>query len=249
MRRAFVPKTERPLLTIILFDIDGTLVRTDGAGMRAMNRAFHDVFDIASAFDDVPMAGRTDRGILAEGARRAGIDLSEDDVRRFRVRYCERLHEALAVPDSGHGSQKTILPGVRTLLDALSEEGDVFAALLTGNCEAGARIKLEHFDLWKFFRCGAYGDEATDRTELFDVAMERVAACGAPSVPPGDVVVVGDTVLDVACARAAGARCVAVATGPFNADALAGAGADVAWNDLSDTSAFLTFLRSYRIQA
>ena len=214
-----------------------------------MNRAFGDVFDIASAFDDVPMAGRTDRGILAEGARRAGISLSEDDVARFRDRYCERLHEALADTDSGHGSRKAVLPGVRNLLDVLVGEDEVFPALLTGNCEAGARIKLEHFDLWKFFRCGAYGDAATDRVSLFDVAMERARACGAPSVPAHDVVVVGDTVLDVACARSAGARCVGVATGPFRKDDLARAGADVAWNDLGDIGAFLKFLRVYRSEA
>lgn len=217
--------------------------------MRAMNRAFHDLFDVASAFDEVPMAGRTDRGILAEGARRAGIELSGDDVGRFRDRYCERLHEALADPDPDHRSRKAVLPGVHKLLEALAEEGDMFPALLTGNCEAGARIKLEHFDLWRFFRCGAYGDVATDRIELFDVAMARASECGAPGVPARDVVVVGDTVLDVACARAAGARCVAVATGPFEAGALARAGADVAWDDLSDTGAFLRFLRAYRSEA
>ena len=247
MPRAYVPKDEPSLLTIVLFDIDGTLVRTDGAGMRAMNRAFHDLFDVASAFDTVPMAGRTDRGILDAGAHRSGISLSDDDARRFRDRYCARLHEALADPD--HESRKTVLPGVRDLLDVLSGEAGVFSALLTGNCEDGARIKLEHFDLWKYFRCGAYGDVATERTQLFDVAMERAMACGAPSVPARDVVVVGDTVLDVACARAAGARCVAVATGPFDTGALASAGADVAWNDLSDASAFLRFLRAYKARA
>ena len=214
-----------------------------------MNRAFCDLFDVASAFDDVPMAGRTDRGILTEGATRAGITLTEDDVARFRDRYCERLHEALAETDPGRGSGKAILPGVRNLLDVLVAQDDVFPALLTGNCEAGARIKLEHFDLWKFFRCGAFGDAATDRVALFEVAMERARACGAPSVPARDVVVVGDTVLDVECARSAGARCVAVATGPFGIDDLAHAGPDVAWNDLEDIGAFLTFLRAYRSEA
>ena len=234
-------------MTLVLFDIDGTLVRTDGAGMRAMNRAFHDLFGVASAFDSVPMAGRTDSGILAEAARRARVGLTDDDVRRFHDRYCERLNEALTAPD--HESRKSVLPGVQVLLDALADRDDVFAALLTGNCEAGARIKLEHFDLWRFFRCGAYGDVAADRAELFHVAMEQAVACGAPRVPAREVVVVGDTVLDVACARAAGARCVAVATGPFDTAALANAGADVAWNDLSDTDAFLRFLREYRSEA
>ena len=118
----------------------------------------------------------------------------------------------------------------------------VFAGLLTGNCEEGARIKLQHFDIWKFFRCGAYGDEVIDRNHLYDVAVQRAEACGAPRVEPHDVVVVGDTVLDVACARAAGARSVAVATGPCDLDTLRKSGADVVVRDLSDTAAFFQML-------
>ena len=117
-----------------------------------------------------------------------------------------------------------------------------FAALLTGNCEEGARIKLQHFDIWKFFRCGAYGDEVTDRNHLFDIAIQRAEACGAPRVQPSDVVVVGDTVFDVACAKAAGARSVAVATGPCDVSTLQKSGADVVVRDLSDTEAFFRML-------
>ena len=114
-----------------------------------------------------------------------------------------------------------MLPGVRRLLETLDTRDDVFPALLTGNCEEGARIKLQHFDLWKFFRCGAYGDDVTDRNHLFDDRRcSAREACGAPRVQPSDVVVVGDTVLDVACAKAAGARSVAVATGPCDVDTL-----------------------------
>jgi phosphoglycolate phosphatase-like HAD superfamily hydrolase len=225
-------------MTIVLLDIDGTLIRTGRAGSRAMNRAFEDTFGIAGAFDGVEMAGRTDKWILDAAASRVGVDLSGDNFHRFRDRYFSRLTETLREPTPGKG----VLPGVRRLLETLDTRDDVFTALLTGNCEEGARIKLQHFDIWKFFRCGAYGDEAADRSHLFDVAIERAEACGAPRVPASDVVVVGDTVFDVACAKAAGARSVAVATGPCDMATLRNSGADVVVRDLNDTEAFFRML-------
>ena len=225
-------------MTIVLLDIDGTLIRTGRAGSRAMNRAFEDLFGIAGAFDGVVMAGRTDRWILNDAAARAGVDLGGDNFHRFRERYFVRLADALREPAPGKG----VLPGVRRLLESLDTRDDVFCALLTGNCEDGARIKLQHFDIWKFFRCGAYGDDVTDRNHLFDIAMDRAHACGVPRVQPSEVVVVGDTVLDVACAKAAGARSVAVATGPSDIDTLRKSGADVVVRDLNDTDAFFRML-------
>jgi len=213
--------------TIVLFDIDGTLIRTDRAGSRAMNRAFDDLFGIAGAFDGIEMAGRTDKWILEDAAARAGVHLSGGNFERFRDRYFERLFEALAEHGphssatrqrahdsaaSGRGetdSRRGVLPGVQSLLETIGERTDIFPALLTGNCEQGARIKLEHFDLWKFFRCGAYGDEAIDRRHLFDVALQRAEECGAPRVRREDVIVVGDTVLDVACGSGEHARLLA----------------------------------------
>jgi phosphoglycolate phosphatase len=228
-------------VTIVLFDIDGTLIRTGRAGSRAMDRAFEDLFGIPKAFDGIQMAGRTDKWILEDAAARAGVSLTAERFQRFRDRYFERLLEALLDP----GPHKGILPGVRPLLDALTApplRDDVFLALLTGNCEEGARIKLEHFDLWRYFRCGAYGDDVHDRNELFAVAMTRVRACGGPAARPRDVIVVGDTPLDVACAAASGARSVAVATGPSDAETLRKSGADVVFDDLSDTPAFLRLI-------
>jgi phosphoglycolate phosphatase len=225
-------------VTIVLFDIDGTLIRTGRAGSRAMDRAFEEVFGIPRAFDGVQMAGRTDKSILEDGAGRAGISLTDSTLQHFRLRYLERLLETLSEP----GPRKGILPGVQPLLQALAQRPDVFLALLTGNCEEGARLKLEHFDLWKPFRCGAFGDDADERNELFHVAMSRVQACGVPPVAPQDVIVVGDTELDVACATAAGAHSVAVATGASNVQSLRQSGADVVVEDLSDTAAFLRLL-------
>ncbi len=223
---------------IVLFDIDGTLVLTGGAGSRAMTRAFEDMFRVGAAFDDIPMYGRTDRRILEDALARAGVALEDGLFERFRDRYFVRLLETIHEP----GPRKGVMPGVRDLLDTLAERRDVFLALLTGNYEKAARIKLEHFDLWQYFRCGAYGDDIVDRNDLFPLALSRAFACGAPRVPARDVLVVGDTVLDVACAAAAGARSVAVATGPSDVETLRRSGADVAFEDLRDRAAFLELL-------
>jgi phosphoglycolate phosphatase len=239
-------------VTVVLFDIDGTLIRTGRAGSRAMDRAFEEIFGIARAFDGIQMAGRTDKWILDDAAARAGVALNGSSFQRFRKCYFDHLRSALDEPDRADGTRarRAILPGVGALLDALTTppfSGHVFPALLTGNCEEGARIKLQHFDLWRYFRCGAFGDDVHDRNELFAVAMERVRACGGPPAKPHDVIVVGDTPLDVACAAAAGARSVGVATGPADARALEESGADVVFDDLRDTEAFLKLVKKVQI--
>jgi phosphoglycolate phosphatase-like HAD superfamily hydrolase len=226
-------------MPVVLFDIDGTLIRAGRAGSRAMNRAFEDVFGVARAFDGIQMAGRTDRWILEGAASRAGVDLSGANFHQFRNRYVTRLREALPEPVS---DEKGVLPGVQSLLAAIASRDDILPALLTGNCEEGARIKLQYFDLWSFFRCGAYGDTALDRHELFEVALQRARTCGASAFSTADIVVVGDTTFDVDCARAAGARAIAVATGPSGVETLQQSGADLVVEDLRDTDTILKFL-------
>jgi phosphoglycolate phosphatase len=241
VRRTFDLRPERSPLNpghafkIVLFDIDGTLILTGGAGGRAMNRAFQDLFGVAGALDGIAMGGRTDAGILNDAATAAGVELTAADRQRFRQRYFECLREALPEPRA----QRGVLPGVRPLLEAMAPRSDCFLALLTGNCEEGARLKLDHFDLWKFFRCGAFGDETPARNDLFSVAMQRARECGAPEVPASDVVVIGDTEMDVAVAVSAGARSVAVATGSSSVADLRRSGADVVLDDLSDVEAVL----------
>jgi phosphoglycolate phosphatase len=223
---------------LILFDIDGTLVLTGGAGGRAMTRAFRDVFLVDDAFRGIPMPGRTDPHIVADAMARAGLGPDTALLSSFRERYRERLSEAIVEP----GPRKGVLPGVRPLLEALHARADVFLALLTGNYSDAARIKLEYFGLWQYFACGAYGEEAPDRNRLVPVALERARACGAHAAALGRVIVVGDTPLDVACAHSAGATAAAVATGGHTTQELAGSGADVVFEDLSDTCRFLTLL-------
>jgi phosphoglycolate phosphatase len=221
---------------LFLFDIDGTLVVTGGAGQRAMNRAFHDVFGIPEAFKGIDLAGRTDTSIVGDAFARLGMAGERDEIARFRERYLVCLQEEVPRPGSG----KRVLPGIAPLLDALQPHDHNFLALLTGNYADAAEVKLAHFDLWRYFRCGAFGEDHGDRNHLVPVALERARRNGLPDhVVTTHTVVIGDTPRDVACAHAHGARCLAVATGEYSADALARAGADVVFEDLSDTPAVL----------
>jgi phosphoglycolate phosphatase len=221
--------------TIILFDIDGTLVLTGGAGGRAMSRAFEELFGMPDAFNGIPMPGRTDAWILADAMTAHGISAGASHLERFRDVYLLHLARELERP----GPRKGIMPGIPALLDALACRDDVYLALLTGNYEEAARIKLEHFDLWRYFRCGAFGDDAPDRNGLLPRALARIDACGGPVVPASQVIVIGDTPLDVACASAGGARSIAVATGGHDVAALEAAGADVVFETLGDTAQVL----------
>ncbi|HVB36892.1 MAG TPA: HAD family hydrolase [Vicinamibacterales bacterium] len=223
---------------VLLFDIDGTLVLTGGAGGRAMTRAFEELFAVPDAFRGIPMPGRTDPLILADAAARAGVALDPVIYDRFKSRYYELLRGEVPVGGPRHG----VMPGVRELLDTLQGRNDVTLALLTGNYEPAARIKLEHFDLWRYFGFGAFGDEAADRNALVPVALERSRASGLPHATAADLLIVGDTPLDVACARAGGARVVAVATGSHDVAELSACGPDLVLSDLSDAAAFLRLL-------
>jgi phosphoglycolate phosphatase len=204
--------------------------------VRAMTVAFAELYAVPDAFHGATMAGRTDSWILSDAAAAHGI--SSEALDRFPDVYLRHLAAELEKP----GPRKGVMAGIRPLLDALSRRDDVYLALLTGNYEGAARLKLEYFDLWRYFRCGAFGDAAPDRNGLLPRAIARVAACGGPPVAPGQVVVIGDTPLDVACAIAGGARSIGVATGSHSAGELRSAGADVVFEDLSDTDAVLRWL-------
>ena len=224
---------------LVLFDIDGTLVLTGGAGVRAMTRACRELVGDADALNGIAVAGRTDWIILQDALRQMGRELDEELFDALRDRYVALLDEEIQHRGTGI---KAVLPGVRELVESLHARDDVFLGLLTGNFEEGARIKLEHFDLWKYFRCGAFGDDAADRNALVPFAVRRAASCGLPEIPPRDVLVVGDTPHDVACARASGAVAVAVATGTFTVEQLNDAGADVVFTDLRDRRSFFELL-------
>jgi phosphoglycolate phosphatase len=221
---------------LVLFDIDGTLVLTGGAGKRGMTRAFESLFGIPDAFAAISLAGRTDTSILEDALARHGVPFTSKDIAAFRSRYLDCLRQEVAQTTAG----KQVLPGILPLLSVLDTSSQSFLGLLTGNYAEAAEVKLGHFDLWRYFRCGAFGEDAHDRNHLVPIALDRARACGLPfDIDADRVVVVGDTPRDVACAHAHGARIVAVATGEYSAGELREAGAEVVFEDLSDTPAVL----------
>jgi phosphoglycolate phosphatase len=210
-------------------------VLTGGAGMRAMSAAFEKIFGVTDGLAGITLNGRTDSWILAQVAARHGFVPDRESRQAFHDTYISALVEEVQRP----GPRKGIMPGVSTLLDSLEERDDVYLALLTGNFKEGARVKLEHFGLWRYFECGAFGDRIEARNNLLPEALSAVKASGGPSVDPSNIVIVGDTPHDVAVAIAGGGRSIAVATGGHDVPALESAGADVTLRDLSDLDAAL----------
>jgi phosphoglycolate phosphatase-like HAD superfamily hydrolase len=224
---------------LLLFDIDGTLITTGGAGYRAMKRAVEDVVGVQQALEGIPVAGRTDSIILRDAI--AAIDGRELDLPlrdRIQARYAGLLAEELARTGGGPG----VCPGVRPLLEALQADDRFDLALLTGNFSQTAAIKLGYFDLWQYFPWGAFGEDAVHRNDLMPVAYERYATRTGRAPEPSRTVIIGDTPHDVACARAGQARSVCVTTGQFDRDALEAAGADVVFHELSDVEVVIDVL-------
>ncbi len=206
-----------------------------------MTRAFEEIFQIPDAFRGIPMPGRTDAWILSDAAAAHGIPRDSPDLARFPDVYLRHLATELDRPHPPH-LRKGVMPGVRPLLDVLAARPDVYLALLTGNYQDAARLKLERFDLWRYFDCGAFGDAAPDRNSLLPRALAQVRACAGFEAAAADAVIVGDTPLDVACAAAGGARSIGVATGSHSVAELRAAGADAVFEDLSDVAAVLRAL-------
>lgn len=226
---------------LLLFDIDGTLVLTGGAGKRAMERAFEELFGAVDAFAGVSMAGRTDRWLAERALEAHGIPVTPARLEQFRARYLALLEASIGEPGQG---RRGVMPGVPDALARLGGLGHAHLALLTGNYADGARIKLEHFGLWSHFAWGAFGDDHAERDALARAAIARAAARGIPLADPAHAVVIGDTPLDIACARAAGARAVAVATGGHGLDELRAHAPDLALDDLRDVEALIAFIDS-----
>ncbi|MDE0830415.1 MAG: HAD family hydrolase [Vicinamibacterales bacterium] len=223
---------------ILLFDIDGTLLLSGRAGYRALTSAFEELFGVAGGFDHVPVAGMTDRLILTDALKQAEVTADAAQRARFHRRYCELFADEIHFP----GPRKGLMPGVLALLERLSHCDQVRCGLVTGNFAEPAQIKLEHFNLWRFFTFGAYGDDAPVRDDLVPIAVERAGRDGMTVGVPTDVVVIGDTPLDVQCATVAGARSIAVATGSYDEAALRQTNADTVLADLSETDAVMELL-------
>lgn len=222
---------------LLLFDIDGTLLTSGGAGERALRRGFRERFRIDDDLAKVEIAGRTDSGI----ARRmlAAHDLPEtpENLTAFFDGYLHYLAQEL--PNSPGG----LLPGIVALLAALKPRADIVLALLTGNLERGAELKLTHYDVWHYFEFGAYADDHHDRDQLGHFARTRAEKRHGIEFPPERIFVLGDTPHDISCARAIGAKAIAIATGRFSGTELAAFTPDFLFDDLSDVPKVLEVFR------
>jgi phosphoglycolate phosphatase-like HAD superfamily hydrolase len=246
---------------LVLFDIDGTLLRTDGAGLRAMEDAGRDLFSASFHYEGIETAGRLDTLIWKDLARLNGIEDSPEIHERFRQRY----HEHLARRLEADGPAR-LLPGVRELVMALvnhnrgaqtsggsggghsggggsGHSGGVSIGLLTGNYPETGRLKIASAGLEPdVFLCNAWGCEGASRRDLPPIAMRRHREILGRAIEPQEVVIIGDTPHDIDCARAHGCRSLAVATGAFELEDLRGHQPDIAVEDLADGEAIMGWL-------
>ena len=220
---------------LVLFDIDGTLLWSDGAGRRAMERALTHVFGSAGS-SEYRYDGKTDRQIVRELMRGEGHEDAHIDggMERLVGAYLEGLRTELA-----DGTRTVrVLPGVPELLDALEARADVVLGLLTGNLEAGAAAKLgaAGIDIGRF-RVNAFGSDHEHRPELPAVAQARARELLGLDVHGPRIVIIGDTPADIECGRSLGARAIGVATGRYDVEALWAHRPAAVFSDLSDTAA------------
>ena len=217
-------------MTILLFDIDGTLSTSQGAGTQAMTRTFKQLWGIDNALKGMSFAGRSDSWIVPTALSNQGRDCSPEDIARFIDHYVPHLGDAVEERNS------RLCPGVLPLLEALTKE-NVTLGLGTGNFRRAAEAKLRPFGIWDYFVDGGFGDDHPDRTELLAAGLERLRR---HSTDGADAVVIGDTSHDIEAGHAIGAKVVAVRTGyaqPGDLD-----NADAILDDLSNLEASLSAL-------
>ena len=223
----------------LLFDIDGTLIRSGGAGFRAMRIAMSQLFGI----DEIPVLevhGRTDRGILNDLFDHASLDFDVHGEEFNRV-YWQHL------PDSLRATDGWILPGVVELLSTLASEPEFALGILTGNARRAADIKLDHFELSPFFEFGGHGDDHACRNDVAALAHAAAAEHLGSHFDPNKVWVIGDTVNDITCARSIGSRAIAVETGGTKPADLRAAEPDAQFETLADCQQFLAIFEAFEL--
>ncbi len=223
----------------ILFDIDGTLLHSGGAGQAGIERALAEEFRVTAPTDGIPTAGRTDRAIAQDLIRFHRLEESEATHARMLDAYLRVLPQELASREGG------VYPGVRDLLARLSVREDVRLGLLTGNYREAAWLKLRHYELAQHFAFGGFGDEHSHRDNVARQALVAAQNHQAPrTIDVSRLWVIGDTPADVQCGRAIGARVIAVATGMYSHQELATTEPDHLFADFGDVDAVLALWKS-----
>jgi phosphoglycolate phosphatase len=213
---------------LLLFDIDGTLIQSGGAGVFALQRVLADRFQIEDDLRDIEIAGMTDSGIVINILKKHRIPPNPENVAAFLDSYVHFL--SLELPQR----VGTLLPGVLDLLRKLKTRPRVVLALLTGNVARGARLKLEHYGVWNFFEFGAFADDHHDRNELGAFARARAQEKHGQEFSAAQIDVIGDTPRDIECGKAIEARTIALATGTWSRAQLAAHHPDFLFDDLSN---------------
>ena len=224
---------------LVLFDIDGTMVTTEGAGLVAMLDAMHELVPGRTfSLEGIPVAGRLDTLIWRDVLERHGMEHDDALHRQFRERYGQHLHRRLGATHNARA-----LRGVNDLIAALAQEPHVTLGILTGNYEHTGRLKVERAGIpTAHFTANAWADDGHSRRALTPVAMRRCAEVRGSAIDPQQVVDIGDTPHDIDCAHAHGCRALAVATGGSPADELRAHRADLVVDDLSDSAALARWI-------
>lgn len=220
---------------LILFDIDGTLITSGGAGEAALIDAMRSRFGVEEDFAGITLAGATDKAIARRLLEKHGIEPTDENAAALLDTYLGHLSERMP------RHQGFLLPGILELLEAIRLRKDAVLALLTGNVARGAEIKLSHYGVWHYFPFGAFADDHHDRNELGRFARSRAADLHG-EFPPDRVYVLGDTPKDIECGRAIAAKTVAIATGQYSVAELQEHEPDYLFEDLRDTKAVLAAL-------
>jgi len=227
--------TEHPR-KLLLWDIDGTLLLGDHAGERALLVSLRRTFGIEGSLDRVDIAGRTDRFISENLLRIHGVEPTSQALHDFLEGYLAALAEEMP------RGRPRLLPGVPGILETVARRPDLAQGLLTGNLVRGAQLKLDHFSVWHYFPFGAFADDSPLRNELGPHALRRAGEHHEAHFAPAHTFIIGDTRHDIACARAIGARAIAVATGRFSVEQLAAESPDLLLRDLSDPAPFFAYI-------
>ena len=219
----------------MLFDIDGTLLISKGAGGRSITRVMRSTFEIRQEIARIEIHGQTDRGIASQLFRAHSIDDNEENWERFTTGYLDILDEELRNCDGN------LLPGIPVLLSVLSENTQIESALLTGNIEQGAKKKIEYFGIEHFFSWGGFGDQHRDRRDLARHTLEIAKSKINPDQLE-NVFVIGDTPNDIRCGKAISAKTIAVATSGYTCRELESHSPDFVLHDLGDIDKVVSIL-------
>jgi phosphoglycolate phosphatase len=221
---------------LLLFDIDGTLIHSAGAGVQALKEALKERFQIVDDLADIEIAGMTDSGIVMSILKKHNIPTGNENIAAFLDSYIHFLSREL--PRRGG----KLLPGVLELLEKLKARPNVVLALLTGNVSRGAELKLQHYGVWHFFEFGAFADDHHDRNQLGPFARARAREKHGHIFDVTQIDVIGDTPRDIACGKAMGARTIAIATGTWPREKLLSHHPDFLFDDLSNVDEVIATL-------